>query len=176
MCQIWIRMLSKSNNYRQVRNPTDLQTRLYRIRTCRSLHNSSPSVVCHTEGKKCTLNSYVLDICIIYNAEWNRDMLSDLVFSTYRHRHVAVQQNKLWSRGKSASESDRFETQTPNPMEADFSWLHHIPSITPTATKRYALSHYQWLLCHRDQWVELPAWSCQLVFCVATTAITLVTI
>jgi len=29
---------------------------------------------------------------------------------------------------KSASESDRFQTQNLNPTEADFSWLHHIPN------------------------------------------------
>ena len=29
--------------------------------------------------------------------------------------------------GKSASKSDRSETQNLNPMEVDFSWLHHIP-------------------------------------------------
>lgn len=29
----------------------------------------------------------------------------------------------------SASDSDRFEIQNPNPVETDFNWLHHVPTF-----------------------------------------------
>jgi len=63
--QIQIQMLSESDNFGQIRNVTNLQTRLYQIWTYRLLHKalihrSSLSVVCHAEVNKCTLNSCLL--------------------------------------------------------------------------------------------------------------------
>jgi len=34
----------------------------------------------------------------------------------------------MWLCDKSASESDGFEIQNPNPTDSDFSWLHHVPN------------------------------------------------
>jgi len=44
--------------------------------------------------------------------------------------------------GKSASKSDRSETQNLNPMEVDFSWLHHIPK-----QHHHVLLSRQWCNC-----------------------------
>jgi len=62
---VGVRMLSESDNFRQIQNQTGLQTRLHRIRTHCSLdkaliHHLLLSVVCRTEVNKCTVNSYFL--------------------------------------------------------------------------------------------------------------------
>ena len=65
---------------------------------------------------------------------------------------IVIQQNKLWSRSKSPSESDRFETQNPNSTEVDFSWVHHILSGVLVGYRR-------WRTARR----RLPSWAAVLV-------------
>jgi len=51
-----------------------------------------------------------------------------------------------WScdKSESASESDRFETQYPNPTEADFNWLSRIPSTVSVQSKSITIKLFHW--------------------------------
>ena len=46
-----------------------------------SSHSSFPSIICHTEVNKYTLNGCFFDVCITLNAKWDWDVSSDLEFN-----------------------------------------------------------------------------------------------